>query len=136
MQGVVKRKEPVGLRYLTSRERTALSEFVARLRGKYADEIVLVTLFGSKVRGDFDEESDLDLLVVVEGNDRWPYWRAITDLTSDLLLDYEVNMSALVFDEEHYQWLMEHRTPIYNNTTGKGVLVWMRKRDESSLRYA
>jgi len=53
MQGVVKRKEPVGLRHLTSREKAALSEFVARLRGKYADEIVLVTLLGSKVRGDF-----------------------------------------------------------------------------------
>ena len=136
MQGVVRRKEPVGLRHLTSREKAALSEFVARLRGKYADEIVLVTLFGSKVRGDFDEESDLDVLVVVEGNDRWPYWRAITDLTSDLLLDYEVNMSALVFDEEHYQWLMEHRTSIYNNTSGEGVLLWMRKRGELSSGYA
>ena len=124
------------LRYLTGREKAALSEFIARLQEKYADEVMLVVLFGSKVRGDFDEESDLDLLVVVEGDDRWPYWRAITDLTSDLLLDYEVNMSALVFDEQHYQWLAEHRTPIYNNTTGKGVLVWMRKRDESSLAYA
>jgi len=136
MQGIAEQKDPVGLRHLTSREKAALSEFVARLREKYADEVMLVVLFGSKVRGDFDEESDLDLLVVVEGNDRWPYWRVITDLTSDLLLDYEVNMSALVFDEEHYQWLMEHRIPIYNNTTGKGVLVWMKKRDELSSGYA
>ena len=136
MQGIAEQKEPVGLSYLTGREKAALSEFVARLRERYADEVVLVTLFGSKVRGDFDEESDLDVLVVVEGDDRWPYWRTITDLTSDLLLDYEVNMSALVFDEEHYQWLMEHRTPNYNNTTGKGVLVWMRKRDELSSGYA
>jgi predicted nucleotidyltransferase len=113
-----------------------LSEFVARLREKYAGEVVLVVLFGSKVRGDFDEESDLDVLVVVEGDDRWPYWHDITDLTSDLLLDYEVNISALVFDEEHYRWLMEHRTPIYNNTTGEGVLVWTKKRDESSSAYA
>ena len=135
MQGIVEQKEPVGLSHLTSREKAALSEFVARLRGRYADEVVLVMLFGSKVRGDFDEESDLDVLVVVEGDDRWPYWCEITDLTSDLLLDYEVNMSALVFDEEHYRWLMEHRTPIYNNTTSEGVSIWMRKRDESSSGY-
>ena len=124
------------LRYLTGREKAALSEFVARLRERYADEIVLVTLFGSKVRGDFDEESDLDVLVVVEGNDRWPYWHEITDLTSDLLLDYEVNMSALVFDEEHYHWLAEHRTPIFSNTVREGVPVWMKKRGESSSGYA
>ena len=124
------------LRYLTGREKAALSDFVARLREKYADEVMLVVLFGSKVRGGFDEESDLDVLVVVEGDDRWPYWRAITDLTSDLLLDYEVNISALVFDEEHYRWLIEHRTPIYNNTSREGVPIWMKKRDESSLAYA
>jgi predicted nucleotidyltransferase len=124
------------LRYLTGKERSALSEFVAKLREKYADDVVLVMLFGSKVRGDFDEESDLDVLVVVEGDDRWPYWREITDLTSDLLLGYEVNISALVFNEEHYRWLMEHRTPIYNNTTREGVLVWMKKRGESSSGYA
>jgi len=118
MQRAVKQKEPAGLRHLTSREKAALSEFVVRLREKYADEVMLV------------------VLVVVEGEDRWPYWREITDLTSDLLLDYEVNMSALVFDEEHYQWLMEHRTPIYNNTAGKGVFVWMKKRGESSSGYA
>ena len=136
MQGIAEQKEPVGLRHLTSREKAALSEFVARLRARYADKVMLVVLFGSKVRGDFDEESDVDVLVVVEGDDRWPYWRAITDLTSDLLLDYEVNMSALVFDEQHYQWLAEHRTPIYNNTTREGVPIWMKERDESSLRYA
>jgi len=124
------------LQYLTGREKAALSEFVARLRERYADEIVLVMLFGSKVRGNFDEESDLDVLVVVEGDDRWPYWREITDLTSDLLQDYEVNISALVFDEECYRWLVEHRTPIYNNTTREGILIWTKKRDESSSRYA
>lgn len=126
----------VGLKHLTDQEKAALSEFVARLQEKYADEVVLVVLFGSKVRGDFDEESDLDVLVVVEGDDRWPYWREITDLTSDLLLDYEVNISVLVFNEEHYRWLMKHRTPIYNNTTREGVFIWTKKRGESSSGYA
>jgi predicted nucleotidyltransferase len=122
--------------YLTDQEKAALSEFVARLREKYADQVMLVVLFGSKVRGDFDEESDLDVLVVVEGNDRWPDWREISDLTSDLLLNYEVNISALVFNEEYYRWLTEHRTPIYNNTTREGILIWTKKRDESSSGYA
>lgn len=136
MHGMAKRKELVELRHLTSQEKAALSEFIARLRDEYADKVMLVVLFGSKVRGDFDEESDLDVLVVVEGDDRWPYWREITDLTSDLLLDYGVNISALVFNEEHYRWLMEHQTPIYNNTSREGALLWMKKRGELSSGYA
>lgn len=132
MHSVAEQKGLAGLSYLNGQEKAALSEFVARLREKYADDVVLVMLFGSKVRGDFDEESDLDVLVVVEGDDRWPYWREITDLTSDLLQDYEVNISALVFNEEYYRWLVEHRAPIYNNTTREGILIWTKKRDESS----
>jgi predicted nucleotidyltransferase len=132
MHSVAEQKGLAGLSYLNGQEKAALSEFVARLREKYADDVVLVVLFGSKVRGDFDEESDLDVLVVVEGDDRWPYWREITDLTSDLLQDYEVNISALVFNEGYYRWLTEHRTPIYNNTTREGILIWTKKRDESS----
>jgi predicted nucleotidyltransferase len=136
MQKVVEQEELAGLSHLTGQEKAALSEFVARLREKYTDEVVLVVLFGSKVRGDFDEESDLDVMVVVEGNDRWPYWHEITDLTSNLLLDYEVNISALVFDDEHYRWLVEHRAPIYSNTTGEGVPIWTKKHGEPSSGYA
>ncbi|MFQ5874904.1 MAG: hypothetical protein ACE5JL_14060 [Dehalococcoidia bacterium] len=46
------------LRYLSKSERAALEEFIARLREHYADEVVHVILFGFKVRGNFDEESD------------------------------------------------------------------------------
>jgi len=56
MQRVFEQEELAGLRHLNSREKAALSEFVARLREKYADQVVLVVLFGSKVRGDFDVE--------------------------------------------------------------------------------
>jgi len=42
-----------GLRYLTDREQTALREFLTKLREQHGSEVVLVSLFGSKVlRGD------------------------------------------------------------------------------------
>jgi hypothetical protein len=44
---------------LTEREIAALTEFVAQLWRQYDDWITHIWLFGSKMRGDFDEESDM-----------------------------------------------------------------------------
>ncbi len=52
------------LAHLTPKERAALEELITRLREKYRDHLVRVILFGSKVRGDFDAESDIDLMTV------------------------------------------------------------------------
>jgi len=52
------------LRHLTPHEREVLAEFLSQLRERYGDRIAHVWLFGSKVRGDFDEGSDVDLLIV------------------------------------------------------------------------
>lgn len=60
------------LRHLTPHEREVLAEFLSRLRERCGDRIAHVWLFGSKVRGDFDEESDVDLLIVAAtGMMRW-----------------------------------------------------------------
>lgn len=51
--------------HLAGHERAALSALVARLHQHYGNDLRRVVLFGSKARGDFNSESDLDVLVVV-----------------------------------------------------------------------
>jgi len=118
-----------GLKHLTNQEKTALSEFVARLREKYADDVVLVVLFGSKVRGDFDEESDLDVLVVVE-SDGWRFHREISFIGSRVSLDYDVNISPKAVTQTHYRDLQELCTPFFENVQAEGVELWRRKESE------
>jgi predicted nucleotidyltransferase len=55
------------LGHLTKSERAALETFVARLRQRYGDDLLRVVLFGSKARGDSDEESDLTLWTLQPG---------------------------------------------------------------------
>jgi hypothetical protein len=111
------------LRYLISREKAALSDFVARLQEKYADEVVLVVLFGSKARGDFDEESDLDVLVVIE-SDGWRFHRDISFVGSRVSLDYDVNVSPKALTQTHYRNLQELRTPFFESVQAEGVELW------------
>jgi predicted nucleotidyltransferase len=126
---MAKRNELVELRHLTSREKAALSEFVSRLREKYADEVVLVVLFGSKVRGDFDEESDLDVLVVVE-SDGWRFHREISFIGSRASLEYDVNISPKALTQAHYRNLQELRTPFFESMQAEGVELWRRQGSE------
>ena len=119
--------------HLTAREQAALAALVDRLRQRYGDDLLRVVLFGSKARGDFDAESDLDVLVVVRAKDYWSCWREITDLTTQLLLETGVNLSALVRDETRYQWWAVHHAPIYNSIQRDGVEVWTRHSEPSLL---
>lgn len=123
MQGVIEQLDELG--HLTSREKAALSEFVARLRARYADQVVLVTLFGSKVRGDFDEESDLDVLVVVQNGD-WRFRDEVALAAFEPMLEHDIVITPLVIDLEHYQWLQRYQAPLYCNIQSEGVSLWMR----------
>ena len=55
--------------HLQANEQAALHEFIARLLQGGGGRVVGVWLFGSKARGDFEPDSDLDLLIVLEEAD-------------------------------------------------------------------
>ena len=112
---------------LTPGEQAGVESFVAHLRQRYGDELLRVVLFGSKARGDSDADSDLDVLVVLRSDGTWDRWREITDLTTRLLLETGVNISALVRDETCYQWWATHHAPIYNTIQRDGVELWTKR---------
>lgn len=111
------------LSYLTERERMALKAFLAHLRASYGSQVVLVQLFGSKARGDFDAESDIDLLIVIERNGR-RLWKDVVALETDLMLEYDTLISSLIMDREDYEWHKLHWAPLYRNVEREGVDLW------------
>lgn len=126
----MKKKRFLG--HLTPNERAALGEFVSRLRVKYPDEVMLVRLFGSKARGDFDAESDVDVLVVVKNND----WRFSDDIALeayDPMLEHNVVISPTVVGADHYRWLEEHKAPFYLAVDRDGVDLWTKIPVRSSV---
>ena len=78
-------------------ESSALSEFAARTRERFGQRLVELRLFGSRARGEGHADSDLDLLVLVDGltrDDR----RAVQDLAFDIGLASGLVLSPLVHD--------------------------------------
>jgi predicted nucleotidyltransferase len=77
-----------------SNRRPALTEFVKRLRLALPGNVVDVRLFGSELRGDASEESDLDVLVVVQPDaDRVPLEDRIIEIAFDVNVEFNVYIS-------------------------------------------
>ena len=124
--GDERRVKKTSLRYLTPNERAALAEFVQRLRTKFGDQVLLVRLFGSKARGDFDEESDIDVLVVVTNGD-WRFGDEVAVEACDPMLTYNVVISPLILSEDYYRWMRGTSAPFYREVEKDGVDLWTRR---------
>lgn len=78
-------------------ERQALDELRRRLFQKY-DFVEQLVLFGSVARGTATEESDIDLLIFTRDPlDNWTR-REISEVVSDVNLEYETNICTIVLD--------------------------------------
>ncbi len=84
--------------------KTFLEELKAGLGALYADSLRGVYVYGSYARGDYDEESDFDVLVVL---DDFASYGAEVDRTAELAaalsLEYGVSISQVFLREQ--DWL-------------------------------
>jgi predicted nucleotidyltransferase len=80
----------------------AVLTFARRAREELGDRIVHVILYGSRARGDYTEDSDIDVLVVVGGIDAKVADDRIFPFASAVLEEYEELLYAIVVTEEEY----------------------------------
>jgi uncharacterized protein (UPF0332 family)/predicted nucleotidyltransferase len=104
----------------------ATREYVERLRRHYGGRLAALVLYGSRARGQGDDESDVDLLVVLRDGYQWETEQAeVSRLTQDLeeRFDYPL-LSTLFVTERDYRSRM---LPIYMNIRREGVVLWSRQ---------
>lgn len=101
--------------------KTALDRFVAELRALYGPRLERVVLYGSRARGDADDDSDIDVLVVLE--DVTAYWEEfsrIGAIAGRVSLEHDVVLSAIPVTAEEYR---AGQTPLLLNSRREGVTV-------------
>jgi predicted nucleotidyltransferase len=103
------------------------------LRREYREKIVDVLLFGSVARGEYDEESDIDILVVVENEE--PKLRDEISMASyEPMLRNDVVISSLVMDEIMYNRHRKYKAPLYKVIKREGITLIERKSRVSELQ--
>lgn len=101
---------------LSRDERRWVEEARDRLRALLGARLRDVRIFGSKVRGESHEESDIDLLVLVDDLDN-ETWTAVVDLAHSV----SPWLSAVVFDFERYHEPASRATGFYKEMRAESV---------------
>ena len=98
-----------------------LAAYRARLEALYGDRLKKLVLFGSRARGDAGEDSDVDVLIVLEGPINWSQEVERTgQVTSEVDIKYDVDISRAFATPDEY----EHRDrAFFRNVRREGVSV-------------
>jgi predicted nucleotidyltransferase len=95
-----------------------LRRFRAALDELYGDRIERVVLFGSRARGDSDEESDYDIAVFLRDfADRWQEVGRIVPIVTDILYEDAAFIHAMPYRAGAY----DDRTPLMREIRREGV---------------
>jgi predicted nucleotidyltransferase len=101
--------------YLRSALQAVRERITAECRG---DRLVL---FGSVVRGEADEESDTDLLVVLTERPTHQIRDRIISLILDVNLEHDTNLSELIVDRETWNRGLPSALPIHTEIEEEGI---------------
>ncbi|MCO6040545.1 nucleotidyltransferase domain-containing protein [Thermococcus alcaliphilus] len=79
-------------------KKKALEVFLKRIKEKFGDEIQEIIVFGSYARGESEEESDIDVMIV--GN---VPLEDVIDISTEVLLEYGELISPIIISPEEFR---------------------------------
>lgn len=119
----------VGLEQLVMGNQVDIREAVLLFQAKLADRfnVVQLTLFGSRARGDYHDESDADVAVLLSGQsgDFVKTKLSMADLAFDTLLETGVRIQALPIWECEWANPEAYSNPeLLRNVANDGIVLW------------
>jgi len=108
-------------RMSNERLKVILGELRRRLADLYGERLRHVVLYGSQARGDARPDSDIDVLVVLEGGVQ-PHEerRRAEGLLSEVSLEFDTVVSCYFVGEERY---LHPDIPLLRNAQREGMVV-------------
>ena len=101
------------------------STVVGRLVDLLGDKIYKIILYGSYARGDFDSESDIDIMILINGTDEdvIRYRKDVRRIANDVGLDNDILVSLLIRSRQSFEeW--SDVVVFYKNVINEGVTLY------------
>ena len=84
------------------------------------DRLIKMVLYGSRVRGDYSEDSDTDIAIVVRGLSREMKHRMLSRV-ADIEFEYLRSLSTLILSEDDFLLLKKRERRIAADIEREGV---------------
>lgn len=102
-----------------------LTELAELLCQVYGNKLKTITLYGSVARGTQTNDSDIDIMVLVDANndELRQYDERLNDVSTDISLKYLKVLSIVdVSYQEYLDWM--HISPFYKNVSEEGITLY------------
>ncbi len=108
--------------HLSLNEEDAIAAFTNYLLEEMASNLTHIYLFGSKARGDFQPDSDIDLLVIVRQLSPDVRW-LIRAAAADCSLQYDVLLNTHILDQTRWQAIAQYEDTLWREVERDGVPI-------------
>lgn len=98
---------------------TDLKESLKLLLG---DSLIKMVLFGSRARGDYDEDSDIDIAIIVRSLSK-ELKNEIFNQVAEIELKYLKSISSIIFSETEFNRLKERERRVALDIESEGILL-------------
>jgi uncharacterized protein len=100
-----------------------IKDFTETMKNHYGDRLSKIILYGSYARGDFNEESDIDFLVLLNDEEVRTSKEILNigDKLYDLSVSFLTMISARVIPQFHYE---EYDNLFFRNIKKDGLLIY------------
>ncbi len=102
-----------------------LKQYVNNLKEIYDQHLKAVILYGSYARGDYREDSDIDIMILLNIKDLEieNYGHQLSDMTFDFNMDNDVDIKPIAKYDEHFRyWLKAY--PFYANVERERIKLY------------
>lgn len=101
-----------------------IKKFISEVETLLGDRLKKIILYGSYARGDYDKNSDLDIMILTDFNDDEiiEYRQIIRDIACDLEIDNDVIISPMLKNIDKYNNRI-NIIPFYYNIQKEGVVL-------------
>ena len=101
-----------------------LDEFVLKMKECLGEDIQSIVLYGSYARGDFDFQSDVDIMILVQSSEDEikKFENEVYDCAFDLELKYGKVVSPVIKNQQFFDYWSD-TLPFYRDILKEGVRV-------------
>ena len=99
-------------------------EFTKEIKKIFGTNLSTVIVYGSYARGDYNENSDVDVMILVKIPEEKlsNYIDVVSDCAFEYLMKYGIDISPVLKNENHFKY-WEETIPYYQNIRKEGVVI-------------